>query len=68
MRAAGGVTCGTEPPTAELPLVRLDLRLVCAARVFAVDLEVVQTLLGSRDDRTRTARCARRDIEHRMHG
>jgi len=43
MRATGGVSCGTGPPTAELPLLRLDLQLLCAARVFAADLEVTRT-------------------------
>jgi hypothetical protein len=42
MRANGGVTCGTDAPTAELPLLRLDLRLLCAARVFAADLELTR--------------------------
>ena len=43
MRAVGGVSCGADPPTPELPLLRLDLRLMCAARVFAADLEVTRT-------------------------
>jgi hypothetical protein len=50
MRAAGGVTCGADPPSAQLAPLRLDTRLLCAARVFAADLEVtrVESLVDSR--------------------
>jgi uncharacterized protein YkwD len=38
-RTSGGLTCGgTAAPPA--PALRLDARLVCAARIFAADLEV----------------------------
>jgi hypothetical protein len=43
MRATEAVVCGTDLTTADLPLLRLDLRLMCAARVFAADLEVTRT-------------------------
>ena len=40
MRTAGGVTCGSGTPSAVLPALRLDARLLCAARVFAADVVV----------------------------
>jgi hypothetical protein len=39
MRAAGGVTCGTAPASTAAPALRFDARLVCAARVWAADIE-----------------------------
>lgn len=42
-RAAGGVSCGDEPPSAPADALRLDARLLCAARVFASDLEVTRS-------------------------
>ncbi len=38
-RVAGGVSCGTDAPSASVRELRLDGRLLCAARVFASDLE-----------------------------
>jgi uncharacterized protein YkwD len=42
-RAAGGITCGTNPVSAPVSAMRLDARLTCAARVFASDLAVTRT-------------------------
>jgi uncharacterized protein YkwD len=42
VRAAGGVTCGSDAPSAPAPALRLDSRLVCAARVFAADLNITR--------------------------
>jgi len=39
MRAAGGVTCGATPASSPSPALRFDVRLVCAARVWAADIE-----------------------------
>jgi hypothetical protein len=38
-RTAGGVTCGTNGPAPAAPPLRLDTRLVCAARVLATELD-----------------------------
>jgi uncharacterized protein YkwD len=42
IRTAGGVTCGSNAPSAVLPPLRLDARLLCAARVFAADVAVTR--------------------------
>jgi uncharacterized protein YkwD len=42
-RAAGGVSCAGDPPSAPAPALRLDARLVCAARVFASDLRTTRS-------------------------
>jgi uncharacterized protein YkwD len=39
-RTAGGVTCNGISPSAAAPPLRLDTRLLCAARVLANDLEL----------------------------
>ena len=41
-RAAGGVTCGSDPPSTPVGALRLDARLSCAANVLASDLEVTR--------------------------
>jgi hypothetical protein len=48
-RAAGGVSCGGNPPAVPAPALRLDGRLVCAARVLATDLNAtgMRSLLDS---------------------
>ena len=39
MRAAGGTRCGGAAAAAAAPELRLDPRLICEARVFALDLD-----------------------------
>lgn len=39
-RATGGVSCGTEAPSTSAGALRIDARLLCAARVFGGDLEL----------------------------
>jgi hypothetical protein len=39
LRTAGGVVCGDAEPSAPAPGLRFDPRLMCAARVFAADIE-----------------------------
>jgi hypothetical protein len=48
-RATGGISCGSNPPSAPSPALRLDARLLCAARVFASDLDTTrsQSLIDS---------------------
>lgn len=41
-RAAGGVTCGSDPPSAKAGALRLDPRLSCAARVLASDIQTTR--------------------------
>jgi hypothetical protein len=38
LRKAGGVDCGTGSVTGQLPFVRIEPRLTCAARVLAADI------------------------------
>lgn len=43
-RAAGGVVCGGTAAASPAPVLRLDARLTCAARVLAQDLEMTRAL------------------------
>lgn len=57
-REAGGISCGNDPPSVPVSALRLDARLLCAARAFGSDLEVTrsQSLVDS----------AGRDTEQRL--
>jgi uncharacterized protein YkwD len=41
-RAAGGISCGANPPSQPASLLRLDARLACAANVHAADMNVTR--------------------------
>jgi len=43
MRAQGGVVCGNQSATPASTPLRLDARLMCAARAFAADLDVTHS-------------------------
>jgi uncharacterized protein YkwD len=53
-RTAGGVTCGSSTPTAAVPALRMDARLLCEARVFAADVAVTRTNSSLVDSQGRT--------------